>query len=121
MARPKANINWEMAARLVEAGCDGVECAAYFGIDPETFYNRCKEDLNIGFTEFLRQNRSKGNALLKAKQFEAALVDKDRGMLIWLGKQRLGQSDKQQIDQTQTNVDLSGLSAQDIRQLLKGE
>ena len=121
MPRPKAEINWNEAQRLVEAGCDGVECASYFGIDPETFYNRCKEDLNMGFTEFLRQNRSKGNALLKAKQFEAALKDKDRGMLIWLGKQRLGQTDKTHVEQKQTNVDLSGLSTDEIKELLKGE
>lgn len=98
MPRPKANIDWEEAGKLIEAGCDGVEVAAHFGCDSETLYNRCKSDLKIGFTDFLRQNRSKGNARLKQKQFEAALDDKDRGMLIWLGKQRLGQSDKQQTE-----------------------
>lgn len=100
MARPRANIDWIEAGRLLQAGCDGVQIASYFGCDPETLYNRCKEDLSMGFTEFLRQNRSKGDALLLAKQYEAALKDKDRGMLIWLGKQRLGQRDKQDLDHT---------------------
>jgi hypothetical protein len=100
MARPKAHIDWDEVGRLLQAGCDGVQCAAYFGMDNETLYNRCKDDLGMGFTDFLRQNRQKGDALLYAKQFESALKDKDRGMLIWLGKQRLGQREKQDIDQT---------------------
>lgn len=100
MARPKSPIDWIEMGRLVQAGCTGVQCAAYIGIDEETFYNRCKDDLAMGFTEFLRQNRSKGDALLLAKQYEAALKDKDRGMLIWLGKQRLGQRDKFDHDHT---------------------
>jgi hypothetical protein len=100
MARPKTNIDWIEMGRLVQAGCTGVMCAAYIGIDDETFYNRCKDDLGIGFTEFLRTNRAKGDALLLAKQYEAALKDKDRGMLIWLGKNRLGQTDRQAVDVT---------------------
>ena len=94
MPRPKADIDWEEAARLIQAGCKGTEIAAYYGIHKETLYGRCETDLKLGFSDFLHQNRSKGDALLLAKQFESALKDKDRGMLIWLGKQRLGQRDK---------------------------
>lgn len=100
MGRPKAPIDWDKCGKLLEAGCDGVQCAAFFGIDDNTLYNRAKEDLNISFSDFLRQNRHKGDALIHAKQFECALEDKDKAMLIWLGKQRLGQRDKQEIDQT---------------------
>jgi hypothetical protein len=98
MPRPKANIDWKEAARLAQAGCKGTQIAAYFGCDDETLYNRCKADLNMGFSEFLHQNRSHGDALLLAKQFESALKDKDRGMLIWLGKQRLDQKDKKDVE-----------------------
>lgn len=94
MARPKAKINWDEAGRLAQAGCNGVQIAAYFGIHYNTLEQRSQKDLNCHFSEFLQQNRSHGDALLLAKQFEAALKDKDRGMLIWLGKQRLDQKDK---------------------------
>jgi hypothetical protein len=100
MGRPKAHIDWGEVGRLLQAGCDGVQCAAYFGIDENTLYNRSKDDNNISFSDFLRQNRMKGDALLYAKQFECALKDKDRGMLIWLGKQRLGQKEKFENDNT---------------------
>ena len=100
MGRPKAHIDWEKAGKMIMAGCDGVQCAAYFGIDPETFYLRCKSDNNIGFSEFLRQKRAKGDAMILAAQFDAALTDKNTTMLVWLGKQRLGQRDKQDTDIT---------------------
>lgn len=98
MPRPKAEIDWIEVGKLLEAGCNGAQCASYFGVDAETLYNRCKTDLKIGFTEYLRQKRAKGDALILAKQFEAALKDKDRGMLIWLGKQRLDQKDTRYMD-----------------------
>ncbi len=48
----------------------------------------------MGFSEYLRLKKAKGNSLIKVKQFEMAVKDKDKAMLIWLGKQRLGQKDK---------------------------
>jgi hypothetical protein len=98
MGRPKANIDWDLAGELLKAGCDGVQIASYFGCDDETLYNRCKSDLNMGFSDFLRQNRSCGDALILKAQFDAAIEDKDRGMLIWLGKNRLGQKDRSEVD-----------------------
>jgi len=98
MARTTVNIDWNLAAQLAQAGCNGVQIAAYIGIHYNTLDQRCKKDKSCDFSEFLRQNRSHGDALLLAKQFEAALKDKDRGMLIWLGKQRLGQKDKQETE-----------------------
>jgi hypothetical protein len=98
MARPKLEIKWEEVANLLQAGCDGVQVAAYIGLHPETLYDRCRAELGIGFSEYSQQNRSKGDALLIVKQFESAVKDKDKAMQIWLGKQRLGQRDKFETD-----------------------
>jgi hypothetical protein len=100
MGRPKAKIDWIKAGEMLAAGCDGVQLAAYFAIHPDVLYRRCEEDLKIGFTEFLRTKRSKGDAQLLTTQFELALKEKDRTMLVWLGKQRLGQREKQDTDLT---------------------
>lgn len=100
MGRPKAFIDWNKVEQMIIAGCDGVQCAAYFGVDPETFYLRCQKDNNVGFSNFLRQKRAKGEAMILAAQFESALVDKNTTMLVWLGKQRLGQRDKHDNDIT---------------------
>lgn len=100
MGRPKTDIDWDKVAKMIMAGADGVQCAAYFGIAPDTIYLRCEQDNNIGFSHFLRQKRAKGDAMLLAAQFDAALTDKNTTMLVWLGKQRLGQTEKQQTDIT---------------------
>ena len=92
--RPEANINWDEVGYMLEAGCTGTEVAASIGIHPNTLYNRVKEEFNCDFSDYLQEKRSKGNQSLKIAQYEAAVKDKDRSMLIWLGKQRLDQKDK---------------------------
>ena len=99
MARPKIEINWKIVDQYLVAGATGTEVAAVLGIHPETLYNKCKKEHKIGFTEYSKQKKAKGDSLLKVKQFEMAMSG-DRGMLIWLGKNRLDQSDKKDIDHT---------------------
>ena len=93
MTRPLADIDWVDVEELAKAGCLGTEIAASYGIDPDTLYRRCETDLNMGFSKFLHQKRASGDRLLRKAQYELAL-EKDKAMLIWLGKQRLGQSEK---------------------------
>jgi len=92
------NIDWDIVDSLLEAGCDGVHVAAYFGIHPDTLYNRCKEENNTDFSAYKAEKRAKGDLKLFVAQFDAAVKEKDRAMMIWLGKQRLGQKDKQETE-----------------------
>lgn len=91
-------INWDEVGELLEAGCSGVEIAGFIGVNENTLYNRCKEDLGEAFEAFKQQKKSSGDSKLRTAQFDAAVKDKDRSMLIWLGKQRLGQKDKTEQD-----------------------
>jgi len=110
--RPEANINWDEVDKLLEAGCLVTEVAANFGICRDTFYKRCKTDNNIDFSTYVEQKKSKGESLLRKVQFDKAL-DGDNLMLIWLGKQRLEQTDKQQIKQEiRTLSDIEGWTTQ---------
>lgn len=90
---------------MLEAGCDGTEVAATLGIHPDTLYNTCERDHKTGFSAYSATKRASGDRLLKVKQFEIAMTG-DRTMLVWLGKQRLGQSEKSEFkgDQTNRNV-----------------
>ena len=124
MARPKVNIDWTAVNSLLEADCEGTEIAAYLGIVPDTLYRRCQEDNNIGFADYLREKKAKGNSLLKVKQFEAAIKDKDRTMLVWLGKQRLGQRDRSDIEHSGTaiiNISVSKDTEEGLGYILSGE
>ena len=95
--RPIVKIDWSIVNSLLEADCEGTEIAAFLGIVPSTLYQRCLKDNKIIFSEYLQQKKAKGNSLLKAKQYESAVKDKNISMQIWLGKQRLGQKEKTDI------------------------
>jgi hypothetical protein len=100
MSKTKVKIDWKQVENLLMAGCSGVEIAASLGIHENTLYKRCKDDLKVEFVAFSQQNKAKGDSLLKAKQFETAIKDKNVPMQIWLGKNRLNQTDKNQTDIT---------------------
>lgn len=93
MCRKEIPINWKRADELLEAGCLGTEVAAYFGMHPETFYDRVVKEKKVGFSEYSSKKKSSGEALIREAQFDKAVKKKDNSMLIWLGKQRLGQKD----------------------------
>ncbi len=89
MARPKKhNIDPEQVEKLAALGCNNSEIASFFN---------CSESLiRKSYSEFLTKGRDTGKIKLRQMQWKAA----QRGsvpMLIWLGKQVLGQTDKQEI------------------------
>lgn len=90
-------IDWEIVDGLLEAGNDGVRVAANLGMSPETLYRKCKNEKNISFESYAAQKRARGDSLLAAKQYTIAMKG-NVSMLIWLGKNRLGQKDKQDIE-----------------------
>ena len=86
MARPKKyDIDTEKVEQLAGFGCTNVEIASFFGCSENT--------IRRSYGEFLAKGRDKGKIRLRQLQWRAA----ERGntsMLIWLGKQVLGQSEK---------------------------
>lgn len=104
MARPKAEIDWRKVDSMLEAGCTGTEVSSSLGINPETLYRRCEKDNNMGFSEYLAIKRASGDRLIKMAQFDQAVKLGDRGMLVWLGKQRLGQKDKHDVTSNDETV-----------------
>lgn len=96
MARPKADIDWKRVDELLKAQCGGVGIAGILGIHPDTLYLACQEKFKMGFSDYSAQKKSEGKELLRDKQFKLAL-EGDKSMLIWLGKQYLGQKDKNDV------------------------
>ena len=100
--RPKADIDWAVVGKLLEAGCAGTDIASQLGISPTTLQRRCRAENNVSFSAFSQQKRMAGDNLLRAAQYKAAM-EGNTTMLVWLGKQRLGQSDKTQAEITGPN------------------
>lgn len=99
IGRTPAVLDWDLIGKLLEAGCDATGIAAQFGISRQVLYRRCKTDLNIPFATLTQQKRMTGDNLLRAKQYQTAMSG-NVTMQIWLGKQRLGQTDKTQTQLT---------------------
>lgn len=97
--RPQIPIDWNVVDKWLEADCTGTQVAGMLGIHADTLYNRCQQDKGVTFTVYSNEKKSKGDAQLKIKQYSEAMGG-DRGMLIWLGKQRLGQRENHDVNVT---------------------
>ena len=97
--RKKIVINWARVNSALEAGANGVQVAAMLGISFDTLSRRCNSDKNADFAEYMQTKRESGNEKLLKAQYNLAIQENDRAMLIWLGKQRLNQSEKREVKQ----------------------
>jgi len=94
MARPKLEIDPIQVERLAQLHCTNVEIAAFFGCDEGTIRKR--------FSEELAKGRGTGKISLRRSQWKAA-ENGNVTMLIWLGKQILGQKDRPEFTDDQVN------------------
>tara|TARA_Y100001963_G_C6676442_1_gene397673 strand:- start:101 stop:427 length:327 start_codon:yes stop_codon:yes gene_type:complete len=91
IGRPLKDIPKLKVEQLAQYGCTNVEIAQFFEVDESTIRKR--------FSENLTKGRSAGKIRLRQLQIEAC----ERGsvpMLIWMGKQMLGQTDKAEVEWT---------------------
>ena len=89
MARPKKyNIDTHQVEQLAGFGCSNTEMASFFGCDESL--------IRKSYSESIAKGRDNGK--IRLRQYQWASAKKGNvAMLIWLGKQILGQSDKQDI------------------------
>jgi hypothetical protein len=89
-------IDWKRVDSMLRCQAKGTEIAANLGVHPETLYDACKREHGTDFSAYAAQKKEAGITALRVKQFELALKG-DRTMLIFLGKQYLGQKDRTEI------------------------
>jgi hypothetical protein len=94
--RPRKELDLEQLQSLAEIQCTAEECAAVMKVSVATIDRRLKEAGYAGFDEFHKMFGQDGKASLRRLQWKAAQGG-NTAMLIWLGKQWLGQSDRQEI------------------------
>lgn len=102
--KPPIKIDWGKVDKLLTIGCSGVQTAQALGMHEETLYRHVREEKNMTFSEYMRLKKESGKALIKAAQFDEAYNQRNVPMLIWWGKNYLGQSDKQQIELDITDI-----------------
>ena len=94
MARPKIKIDEDEVARLALLNCHTRTIAKILGYSENTIRRRCGA--------LIEEKRAEHRAELRKAQYEKATIGKDAGLLMFLGKNELDQTDKQIIvDETQ--------------------
>ena len=99
MARPKKEINQEEFEKLCALQCTQQEICDWFEITDKLITNWCKKVYGKRFSEVFRQKRGRGKVSLRRNQWK--LSEKNVAMAIFLGKNFLGQKDKQELDVTE--------------------
>lgn len=92
---PESRQLHERIAEYVRVGCNLTEVASLLGVDPSTFRSFILR--NKKTAQAIIRARSQGNFEIREAQHNMAVDGEHRfsgAMLIWLGKQRLGQADR---------------------------
>lgn len=93
---PPIKINWTTVDAMMHIQCTGEEIAAVLQIDYDTLQRAVKREKGIPFADYIRQKSDGGKSSLRRLQWSKA-KEGNPTMLIWLGKQVLGQKDHQEI------------------------
>lgn len=98
MGRPEIKIDKEEFEKLCGLHATLIEMAGWFDCSEDTIENWCKKNYDgATFSDVFKKKSGKGKVSLRRKQFEAAIKG-NVTMLIWLGKQQLGQRDNAFVD-----------------------
>lgn len=113
LGRPlKGTIDYDTIDKLIRIGCTGEEVAAFLEVDYDTLNAHLKKEKGQSFSEYVRKGNSEFKISLRRAQFRSAMgvtrrevrdgreveiqqIQPNVVMQIWLGKQFLGQSEKQ--------------------------
>lgn len=96
MARPSKEFDWSKLDAILQYGACLSDCAEIMEVSEDTVERRIKEKSGLRFAEYRLKKMSKMKVGLAKKQIEVAMSG-NVTMLIFLGKQYLGQADKQEI------------------------
>lgn len=91
--RPKIEIDFETVKKLCKIQCTLEEIAGYLDCSEDTVERRVEEVYGMKFADFFKRHSAGGKMSLRRKQFDSAMGG-NTALLIFLGKQYLGQSDK---------------------------
>lgn len=89
-------IDYDALRKLCGIQCTEAEAAAYLGVHVNTLAAAIQRDHGKTWKEYFEENRGAGLISLRRRQYERAM-EGNPTMLIWLGKNWLGQTDQVQV------------------------
>lgn len=122
--RPRKEIDKALFEKLCGLQCTLGEMAAFFGCSEDTIQRWAEREYGKAFSAVFEQKRGAGKISLRRMQWR--LAEKSPAMAIFLGKNLLGQSDRQGVElsgpdggpvRVAQHPDLSRLSKEELREL----
>lgn len=95
MGRPRIEIDFDLLDSLCGIQCTQKEIISILECNEDTVNTRIKEKTGLTFSEYYKEKSAKGKSSIRRMQYKKAM-EGNVVMLIWLGKNWLGQSDKQE-------------------------
>jgi hypothetical protein len=111
MGRPKKEIDQPTFEGLCEIQCTQSEICNVMKVSEKTLIKWCDETYGDTFSNVYKRFADEGKKSLRRMQFDSARKG-NVTMQIWLGKQYLGQSDKNEITETVAGTKLDSLLEQ---------
>ena len=105
--RPKKHIDWDEFEKLCALQCTLIEIAGWFDMCQETVEYKVKEQYGRNFSDVFKEKRGKGKISLRRLQWQHA--EKSPAMAIFLGKNYLGQTDKQ-TNESDSEIDYTEIA-----------
>lgn len=105
--RPPHVIDLEVVRNSAAIGCTADEISSILGMARSTLYEHMQR--NPAVQEAMDAGRDKGRATLRRFQWNRAEAGSDT-ILVWLGKQMLGQKDKSEVTGADNAPIMSGLT-----------
>ena len=117
--RPKKKIDYDLVGKLAAIQCTEIEIAGILDISERTLQRDAE------FCRIYALKKDSGKASLRRMQWKKA-EEGNATLLIWLGKQYLGQRDKQEMEHSggtsldiTTKPDYSKLSTEELKALVE--
>ena len=93
--RPRIEIDEDQFKALCNIQCTLVEIADWFKCSEDTIERWCKRTFDMSFADTYKKFSVGGKISLR--RYQMKMAETNVTMAIWLGKQYLGQTDKQEI------------------------
>ena len=109
VGRPPKEFDQKNFESLCQIQCTEEEICQFFSCSEKTLNKWCREKYGANFSQVFRDKRGVGKISLRRAQFQAA-INGNASLLIWLGKQYLGQSESAGTEEKKEIEDLTPVS-----------
>lgn len=103
---PMSDEDFQRVVAMIRIQCTRDEICEVMGMSDTTLNRRLKERSEINFEALYKKHQGEGKASLRRNQWKAA-ESGNPTMLVWLGKQYLGQTDKNVVDNISSDKSMS--------------